>query len=238
VIKSAQLTEHKKEKKSEAEHLPHCVACREELHVGASICPTCKSYQRPWKNHLQYGAGVVTLFVLILSALAWLGDKAHKQFFLREDVRLVACDSMQAAVVQNKGDEEVFVSHLLLWMTGRTSGWIAQGLDINERLPPGQFLKSDFGPSRIKGKALFVHGLNDADFQKLMTRAAAEDPCVEAIFYSNSDSGLRDMTEMNRGRPLNTFAVAGYLEYWGKSLSRIAIEGTGVLQRAARPECN
>jgi hypothetical protein len=119
-------------------------------------------------------------------------------------------------------------------MADRRSEWVAPYLDINEKLPPGQFLKRGFNASRIQGRTFIVRGLSPAEFQKLIARAAAEDPWVEAVFYSSEDLGLRDLQAM-AGPTLNTFAVSGYLEYWGRSTSatRIPITGTGVLRETA-----
>lgn len=216
-----------------------CVACKQEIPSSASLCSICKSYQRSWKNHLQYSAGIATLAVLILSGSAWLVDKAHKTFFSRDDVRVVGCNTLGSAVIVNRGDREVFLSHLLLWMPGRTSNWVAPDLPINESLPPGQFLKRDYSFSRIKGTAYFVRGLSADEFQKQIERATNGDPCVEVAFYSSVDGNLPVLQTMATPT-LNTFEVAGYLEYWGQrdqSAKKVPLTGIGVLRHDSKPEC-
>ncbi len=246
-----QTTEPKSEDKgrpqspaaSEVRHMEppqRCVACKQEILAGAAVCPVCKSHQRRWKNHLQYFAGIVTLAALTATATTWLVGRVYAAFFAHEDIHIVECNSLESAVIVNRGHAEVFLSHMLLRMTGQRPEWTAQQLEINEKLPPGQFLKREFYPARIKGKSIFVRSLNDDQFQKLIARAAAEDPCVEAAYYGEGDSGLQELLSM-AGRPPNTFGVVGYLEYWGyrgTAPMRLPITGTGVLRvDSSRQEC-
>lgn len=216
-----------------------CVACKQEIPAHASLCSICKSYQRQWKNHLQYGAGIATLFVLILTGSFWLFGRVRVAYFAREDVRLVSCSTLGSAVIVNKGDKEVFLSRVLLWMPGRTSGWIAPSLELDEKLPPGQFLRREFPPAKLKDLASFVRGVEPAQFEKLVTRAASDDACLELAFFSVSDTSLNDLRQM-AGPTLNTFRVGGYLEYWGSEhdfATRVPIEGLGVLRQSSRAEC-
>ena len=152
-----------------------CVACKEKIAAGASICPTCKSYQWRWKNQLQYFSTIATLVVLILSGSAWLAGKIHKAFFSRDNIQIIEGSTIGPVVIVNRGDDEVYVSNILLWMAGRTSAWVAPQLVINEKLEPGQFLKRDWD-SKLKQTASFARGLSQNDFEKLMQRVAAEDP--------------------------------------------------------------
>jgi hypothetical protein len=216
-----------------------CVVCKQEINSGAPLCPECKCYQSPWKNHLQYFAGVATLVVLTLAASSWVIGKVRAAYFYRNDVRVVECNTLGSAVIVNRGNGEVFLSHLLLWMPGRTSNWVAPEMKIDEKLSPGQFLSKGFPGSRIKGTAYFVRGLSSADFERLLARAANGDPCFEMAFFTDSDTDLRDIKIM-AGPTLNTFNIAGYLEYWGShsdSISRIQLTGTGMLRHDARAEC-
>jgi hypothetical protein len=52
-----------------------CIACKQEIPVGASLCSVCKSYQRPWKNRLQFFgplvAGLVAVILLSINGVAW-----------------------------------------------------------------------------------------------------------------------------------------------------------------------
>jgi hypothetical protein len=216
-----------------------CVACRQEIPVGASLCSQCKSYQRAWKNHLQYSAGIATLVVLIVTASSWLYLNVIKAIWSCDDVRLVSSNSLRAAVVANRGDREVFVSHLLLYMSGRSSSWQVKRLDFEEILPPGKILRRDFPPAKITGSAEFVRGLNSAEFENLLVRASNGDSCLEIVFFDAKDSFFRDLKQM-AGARLNVFEVAGYLEYRGLRADEpttVPLTGVGVLRRDSRREC-
>lgn len=216
-----------------------CVACKSGIPDGAAVCATCKSYQHSWKNHLEYGARVATLVVLIISGGVWLFGKAREAFLYRDDVRIVSCNSLHSAVVENRGDGPVFLSHLLLTMPGRSADWEARRLEFEEVLEAGRFLRRAFPPARLQDKAQFLRGLDSAAFDDLVKRAANGDPCLELAFFSASDGFLREMRQM-AGPKLNTFPVGGYLEYRGRSKENpilVSIEGSGVLRRATRPEC-
>ena len=211
-----------------------CVACKQPIPSGSSLCSACKSYQHSWKNQLQYFAGIATLLALTVSALFWVIEKTRSTFFSREDVVLVACNTLDTgAVIANRGDKEVFVSHLLLSMSGRDNrDWFAPLLTIEERLQPGQFLRRTFPTPRVN-TGVFVKGLSADDFDKLIVLASRGDPCTEAAFFSSSDGVLANIMQSTAGT-LNTFPVAGYFEYWGqgKSATRIPVTGTGLIRKA------
>jgi len=214
-----------------------CVACRQEIPLGSSLCPVCKSYQHVWKNHLQYFAGIATLVVLTISALFWVGERVWITFLSKEKVVLVACNTLDTgALIANRGDREVFISHLLVTMTGRTHDWSAPVLQVNEKLDPGQFLRAKFPPTKITGSGIFVRGISSKDFESLIVRASNGDPCVEADFFSNSDTMLAEL-RASAGPSLNTFPVGGFLEYWGRgdNPTHMPITGTGVIRQAVPP---
>jgi hypothetical protein len=216
-----------------------CIACQQEIPAGASLCSVCKSYQRGWKNHLQYGAGIVAIIVVTFSAAAWLWGNAGKLLWPHNnDVRVVSASSLSSAVILNRGDNEVFVSHLILTMPGRTTDWVALRLVFEERLPSGQFVSRKFPESTLHS-GQFVHGLNAADFDKLIARAAHSDPCVELVLSTASDSLLRETMQAG-GPTLNTFGVGGYLEFLGSNrdaATDVPVTGRGMVRRDMRPEC-
>src|SRR5580704_17390330 len=119
-----------------------CTACKSEIPLGASLCPVCKSYQRGWKNSLQYCAGIATLIALTVSAIFWLYERIHGTFFYSESVKVVECSTIAPVVIVNRGDRDAFVTQLLLWMPNRTKDWSMPILQINQLLAPGQFYKA------------------------------------------------------------------------------------------------
>jgi hypothetical protein len=138
-------------------HTKPCIACGQEIPRSSSLCSACKSYQRSWKNDLQYFAGIATLMALTITSIFWLVERVRNTFFSKEKVVLAACNNLDTgAVVVNRGDREVFISHLTLWMTGRTSNWTAPVLQINSKLEPGQFLRTAFPPGKITGAGIFI----------------------------------------------------------------------------------
>jgi hypothetical protein len=180
------------------------------------MCSICRSYQRRWQNWLQYVSGVAALMVLIVTATTWLWVNARSTFWYRDDVRLVSANTLDAAVAVNWGDGEVFLSHLLFFMPGRTSDWIAPRLIFDERIPNGQFLRREFPKSKMPDKSEFVRGLSGVDFEKLISRAANGENCLELVFFEGSDSLLGELKQF-AGPTLNTFKVGGYFQYWGLS---------------------
>jgi len=96
-----------------------------------------------------------------------------------------------------------------------------------------------FSPGRAAVPCTAVNSPTDSAFDDLVTRAANGDPCLELALFSASDGFLRETRQMG-GPKLNIFPVGGYLEYRGRSQSNpivVAIEGSGLVRRALRPEC-
>jgi hypothetical protein len=216
-----------------------CIACKQEIPIGASLCSICKSYQASWKNHLLYVSGIAAMIALAVSATVWLSGNGRVLLgFGRDDVRLISASTLGSAVVVNRGDREVFVSHLLLTMPGRSGNWQVPSLTFEDRLPVGQFLRREFPKARLE-VVEFVRGLGSPDFEELVRRAANEDPCLELVFFMAQDSSLRELKQM-AGPTLNTFEVGGYLEYWGLNGDApvdLPLKGTGVVGRAHGQKC-
>jgi hypothetical protein len=58
-------------KPAPATQTTRCITCKQEILAGASLCSVCKSYQRPWKNHLLYFSGIAVMIALVVSAATW-----------------------------------------------------------------------------------------------------------------------------------------------------------------------
>ena len=61
-----------------------CIACREPIEKGATVCKVCKSDQANWRNELKYWAGVVGVLTLIASGIAFttnVGFQAWQRIF-------------------------------------------------------------------------------------------------------------------------------------------------------------
>jgi hypothetical protein len=152
---------------------------------------------------------------------------------------VISANTLESAVVVNRGDGEVFVSHLILTMPGRSGDWQSPRLLFEKSLPAGQFIRQEFPRPRLQDLTQFVRGLDTADFEKLVKRAANYDPCFELVFFVAQDSFLNELSQM-AGSTLNTFQVGGYLEYWrlrGDAPVHVPVTGTGILRRDSRPNC-
>ena len=219
-----------------------CVACKNSIPTDASLCPVCKSHQANWKNQLQYFAGLAVLIVLIFSGSSWLyleARKAIKAIWYYDEVRVISCNTLRSAVVLNRGDGDVFLSHMLLYMPGRSSAWAAKRLDFEEVLPKDKFMRREFPPAKISDNAEWIRNLDPVKFQNLIEIASNGNSCFEFVFFELSDSFLSELRQM-AGAGLNTFEVAGYLEYRGQksdAATRVSITGVGVLRRDIRAIC-
>ena len=216
-----------------------CVECKSQIRADASLCSVCKSHQRDWQNWLQYFAGVATLITLSVSASFWLYQKIRSTYFYRENVGVVACNTLlRTVVIANRGDRDVFVTRLQLWMPGRTSDWQSPYLEINQSVAPGQFLKAEFPKTKLENGEV-VRGLSQAEFDALVRKAANYDPCLELDFFAGDDTHVGDIVLM-AGPTLNQFRVQGNLEYVGARQNipvKIPLGGIGIVRRDLSPAC-
>lgn len=232
-----QLTVTDSDKKPERP-TAYCVACKHEIPLGASVCATCKSYQHNWMNYLQYAAGMTAAILFAASALAWLSGQVRALFY-RDDVRLIAANSLDSAVIGNFGDGAIFVSHLSLFMTGRTTNWTSRRVTFNTMLPVGQFLKGEFLPKPTTEKYVYLRGLTTDEFDRRLTVAVSDESCFEIGFFSASDPTFQELRQI-AGSALNTFDVSGRLEYWNTRQTAplyMPIHGYGILGEYSKQDC-
>lgn len=211
-----------------------CAACGQNIPESASFCSVCRNYQKRWKNHAQYFSSLAALIAVIFASITWLWANARPLIWYRDDVRLVSLNSMASAVVLNRSDGEIFLSHLLLTVRRPSGTWHAQALEFGQQVSPGRFARKEFPKPRID-RGDYVHGMGAAEFEKLVSEAENNAPCSELIFFGISDSPLRDLRTMV-GPTLNTFPVSGYLEYWALNRNSpvdLPITGIGVVQRCS-----
>jgi hypothetical protein len=189
----------------------------------------CKSYQSNWKNRVQYIAGISALLALTASAIVWMIGNGRAFVWPREDVRILSLNTMRAAVVANFGDREIYLSHIMLFMKGRTSSWIAPTLHFDSVLEPGKIIRQEFPETKKQSKQV-VRGMPNEVFEKLIVRAVEADPCVDLAFFVEDDPSLREIRRM-AGSTLNSFDVEGYLQYWVVSdhkAKSLGVKGTGI----------
>lgn len=199
--------------------LAECIACKSHIPDGAAVCSVCKCYQSMWKNNLQYVAGISALILFVLSSAVWVVPRVWSSIFHLNDVRIVAASTLKSVVIANFTDEDVFVSHFIFWMTGRTSSWIAPGVPIEETIHPGSIVSRAFpaqetsSPIKILPGLQVLRGASQEKIEDLIVRSVSGDPCVKLVFFAEEDYNLKELRGM-AGPTLNTFPVNAYLEFW------------------------
>src|SRR5919106_574268 len=114
----------------------NCNACGSSIPQSATLCSVCKTYQQRWKARVQFFSSTTAFFAAALSLILWAVTQLPTLRILvwpREDVRVTAANSLTGGVVANRGDHEVFVSHIVLFMTGR-SKWTTHRFPVDESL--------------------------------------------------------------------------------------------------------
>jgi predicted nucleic acid-binding Zn ribbon protein len=143
---------------AQADPQRRCRACASQIPQGAKLCPVCKTYQERWKAIIQFLSPATALLVATISFALWGVSQLptiRVMFWPREDVRLVAANSMHGGVVVNLGDEEIFVTHAALYMTGRTN-WTGQVFPINELVGRAKFLRIQPPPAPGGAEGTFI----------------------------------------------------------------------------------
>jgi hypothetical protein len=183
-----------------------CCACGTNIPAAAELCASCKTYQRRWKSRLQFFSSMTALLVASVSLLAWTLSQLPKlraQLFPRTQLVVISCNSLEGGVVANLGDEEVFVSHVLLFNTG-SEHWVGQRFPINESLAPNGFLKVASPWDKTFQKGTWVRSVSAHELAALVDKAAALDsPCVRMVLFAQNDPMYEELTKAG-GPTLNT----------------------------------
>lgn len=230
------------ESESQAEPKSACKACGTPMPRGAPLCPTCKSFQSRWKRQLQFYASTVALFIASASLLAWLGStlpNLRRNLMPRDHLRVVSCNSADSIVVFNDGDRDLFVSHVLLYMSGRDSNWRAPRFSVQAVVPSGQFHRHELPHPRDIPNGEFVRGVQEPQWQQLLSRAVENSQCFNLYFFAQDDTFYKELSQM-AGPHLNTFPVGAYVEYLAPGSStpnRAEFPAVGVVQRDLSSTC-
>jgi len=157
----------------------------------------------------------------------------------REDVQVVAANPLEGAVIVNRGDYEVFVAHIWLYMTGRTGDWIGQQFFVHASVAPGKFLqvapprKDDFG------LGFWVRNIKDAKiWEKFVDQAVNDKQCFQILLFALDDPFLRAILES--APTINRLAAGGYVEYrtlTAPTDTRTLVQATGVIRVRSTPDC-
>lgn len=177
----------------------HCVACKSELMVGATLCPVCKSYQSPVKAALyQYAAigGLVTVIISLLTYMAATFPTIWKTLAWKDSVETIAFNSDTRLVVQNAGDGDVFVSHMF-FNAGQLG--FRRVVHVNKIIKERSFLVHEIvfkdDPSDVVTQWLTLT-LSDDQWKSLTERKIRpKDNCYRWIFYHQSDPHFQNMRQ-------------------------------------------
>jgi hypothetical protein len=199
------------ESKAPDEPKSPCKACRTPMPLGASLCPTCKTYQHPLKRGLQFYGALATLIVLSGSLLTWLYITVPN-LIPRHDLSVVASNSNDTIIVFNDGNRDIFVSHAFMQMKTPNSNWKAYMPPIRKVVPPGQYYEQKLQPPPDMPHAGFVRGMQEPQWLQLLSRAVDNPQCFTLCFLAQDDAFYKMAAHM-AGLSLNTFPVLAYIEY-------------------------
>jgi hypothetical protein len=191
-----------------------CRACASQIPQGAKLCPVCKTYQERWKARIQFLSPATALLVATVSFALWGVSQLptiRVMFWPREDIRLVAANSMHGGVVVNLSDEEIFVTHAALYMTGRTN-WTGQVFPINELVGRAKFLRIQ--PPPAPGSITNGHWAKNVvqkDWDSFIDQALNDKRCFRIVLFVRDDPLFRNI--ISSASTVNTLAASGYVEY-------------------------
>ena|SRR6266404_3059647 len=143
----------------------NCKACGSPIPQSAALCSVCKTYQGRGRAFVHFLSSSTPLWVAAASLFLWAitqSPTVRILFWPREDVQLVAADSQEGAVIVNRGDYEVFVAEIFLYMTGRTN-WRGQHFPLYASVAPGKFLRVTVPQKDDFGTAFWVRSVKDCN---------------------------------------------------------------------------
>jgi len=117
-----------------------CAYCSSSIPIEAKLCPTCRSYQSPWRSAIIYAAGIAGLLSLVGSAGAFIMGKIpdlYKMIAWRDKVKVFDFETGLypefTVSLSNIGDGQIMVSQIFIILP---DGYNV-GYRISETLAPG-----------------------------------------------------------------------------------------------------
>jgi hypothetical protein len=94
--------------------VPLCIACKQPIEVGATLCPKCASYQRRWRNEIKYWSGIAGLVTLIATGLAFAGNNALLLYdrLFPPDLVVSEFNSFGKVALWNGSKQNAWLTHL------------------------------------------------------------------------------------------------------------------------------
>jgi hypothetical protein len=125
------------------------------------------------------------------------------QFFPRTHLVVVSCNSLEGGVVANRGDETVFLSHIILFNTA-SNEWASQRFPNNKQLAPNAFLKVS-SPWGQGFEGAFARGVSAQDLPILVNKAAAMTTCARMVFFARNVPMYEEEIAKSAGPTLNQY---------------------------------
>jgi hypothetical protein len=210
-----------------------CVACRMPLEAGATICPTCKSWQKQWKNTaLYYGSNLAAL-ALLLSAATYVGNNLLQALSRKDDAEVLEFAYPGTQVYANLGTSDVFLSYVTLYWGDEkwnASFYIGQKIEsgaIYFRQPPtDEDIRYEFFHHHYP-----VVGNSNGDGTSLLPRASLDpspNDCYQIVIVSPNSFAIKQFNTANMGEnrklavaKVDTATLFYYTGRRGQLLSKI-----------------
>jgi hypothetical protein len=209
-------------KASQPDSKARCVACKSEINQGATLCPTCKTYQSKWKSVVQYIAGIVGILTILASLFVYIVSGlpiVRKELLWKDKVNVLSFNSNQDLVITNVGDGDIFLSHVDLRANGPDV--LTSILRIGISVPTGAVSKhrffSDHQEMKERPKMNLVSGVSEDAWNEALRRAAHhDDPCFAIIFYYAKDPSYLQMVNayQEKGKVFQTIPSTAALHFY------------------------
>jgi predicted nucleic acid-binding Zn ribbon protein len=165
-----------------------CIACRTAIEPGATICPTCKSWQTRWKNTATFYGSYATALALILSGATYIGKNLYDLLYTIDDAEVLEFSLPGYQVYSNQGTSDLFLSHVeSYWQGGNTSIVIGRLLDRGKtyvREETEEEIKRDHTIGHM-----FIHN-QSGDATSLLSRPSS---CFASRIFSRDHFAVKQM---------------------------------------------
>jgi hypothetical protein len=93
---------------------PLCIACKQPIERGATLCQKCSSYQTKWRNEIKYWSGIAGLLTLIATGIAFAGNNVLLLYdrLSPPDLLVSEFNSFGKTALWNGSRQNVWVTHL------------------------------------------------------------------------------------------------------------------------------
>jgi predicted nucleic acid-binding Zn ribbon protein len=217
-----------------------CVECGSEISEGVTLCSKCGSYQSRKKNLLLFISKVASALSVLAAAIIYISStllSLYEQYNTTDDVEVISFASHDEAVILNKGDGPVFISHFSLKAERGGTAIVP----VNKTLEPNQILTHSTDSERFKRLAKYklISGkVLDDWISENKHASGSEDACtVYAVIHEN-DPKMQLMSE-NYGNKKFTGKGETALHYYSlKSKKKITVNFPSRTVYLANPDCN